>query len=48
MVPEQRDGREQRLLTPPVGIDEPGTTREKAVEIREAEQREAAGIAGAT
>jgi LmbE family N-acetylglucosaminyl deacetylase len=31
-----------------VGIDEPGMTREKAVEIREAEQREAARIAGAT
>ena len=31
-----------------VGIDEPGMTREKAAEIREAEQREAASIAGAT
>jgi LmbE family N-acetylglucosaminyl deacetylase len=31
-----------------VGIDEPGMTREKAAEIREAEQSEAAKIAGAT
>ena len=29
-----------------VGIDEPGMTREKAVKIREAEQREAARLAG--
>jgi LmbE family N-acetylglucosaminyl deacetylase len=31
-----------------VGIDEAGMTRERAIEIREAEQREAARIAGAT
>jgi len=31
-----------------VGIDEPGMTREKAAEIREAEERKAAEIAGAS
>lgn len=31
-----------------VGIDEPGMTRERAIEIREAEQLEAARIAGAS
>ncbi|MFN2152510.1 MAG: PIG-L deacetylase family protein, partial [Anaerolineales bacterium] len=31
-----------------VGIADPGMTREKAIEIREAEQNEAARIAGAT
>ncbi|MFN2127378.1 MAG: PIG-L deacetylase family protein [Anaerolineales bacterium] len=31
-----------------VGIDEPGMTREQAGKIREAEQREAAGIVGAS
>lgn len=31
-----------------VGIDEPGMTRARAIEIREAESREAARIAGAT
>ncbi len=31
-----------------VGIDEPGMTRMQATEIREAEQRAAAGVSGAS